>query len=70
VFTRWFLKHIRKVFGEMSGGLELLFDSFFVVVVSHVTLLASIVVFLYVFRLANSVSGADNFSIAIWSLLS
>jgi hypothetical protein len=48
-------------------GLELLYDSILVIVVSLVTLLASIVIFHCDSRLPNLVSRANSFSITMWS---
>jgi hypothetical protein len=55
-----------KMFGEMTVS-TLSFDSFFAVIVSHVSWLASIIIFRYISVSRNPISRADRFSIAIWS---
>jgi hypothetical protein len=41
-FTRWFLEHTRKVFGEITMKNEVIFGPILVVIVSHVFLPALI----------------------------
>jgi hypothetical protein len=51
---------------KCARGLELLTDSIFTVIVSHVILLVLIVFFCCDFRLSNSALIVNSFSIAIW----
>jgi hypothetical protein len=52
---------------KCAWGLELSIGSILVVIVSYVTLLASIVIFDCDSRLPNMVPRANSFSIAMWS---
>jgi hypothetical protein len=51
---------------KYARGLELFCDSILIVIVSHVTLLGSIVFFHCDSRLPNPVLRVNRFSIAIW----
>jgi hypothetical protein len=66
-FSQWFSEHDCKVFGEMCERILSAFWFVFGAVVSHLTLLASIIVFRYVSSFPNPVLKTDSSSIAMRS---
>jgi hypothetical protein len=63
----WFLEHARKAFDEMPMRTRLPLDSILAVIISHVSWLALIVVFLYVSVVPNQFLRAGSFPIAMQS---